>query len=200
MDTRQLTRAERRKIQTYDTLKQSAMMLFMARGYDQLTIKAITDHADLGYGTFYLHFESKDDIVWAVLEEWLEVETEATNQRVLHLEHPVREYVSWIYYFEDLRERGEMFIMLFGKNGSATLYQNMIDYLARLHKRNLNAGTYSFGQAVQPDVSFMAQFAAGAMMNLTLWWLESDNDHSAQEMADAMFRMYYRTDPPKLSE
>ena len=64
LDSVSMNRAERRREQTLMQLRQAAMELIFEDGYANLTIRAITERADLGYGTFYLYFAEKDDIVW----------------------------------------------------------------------------------------------------------------------------------------
>ena len=39
------------------------------RGFEGTTIADITEAADLGFGTFYLYFQSKEDVLRAVLDE-----------------------------------------------------------------------------------------------------------------------------------
>jgi AcrR family transcriptional regulator len=43
--------------------------LFARHGVDNTRIQEITEEADVGFGSFYNHFESKNEIVEAVLEE-----------------------------------------------------------------------------------------------------------------------------------
>jgi AcrR family transcriptional regulator len=53
------SRAERRKSETRERLLDAALDVFLARGYDGATTTAIARAADLGAGTFYLHFRDK---------------------------------------------------------------------------------------------------------------------------------------------
>src|SRR5690554_4639342 len=71
-----LNRAERRRQHTREQLKAAALELLAERGYADLTIKAITERADLGYGTFYLYFTEKDDIVWELILDRAQAEME----------------------------------------------------------------------------------------------------------------------------
>lgn len=196
IDTPSTNRAERRKLQTYEALKQATRELLLEVDYQDLTIQAITDRADFGYGTFYLHFQSKDEIVWTVIEEFLEAESANVNTEMLSLPFPRREFVSWKIFFGNIRAQADSFVRLYGQNGSAYLHQKMVDYLARSHFRNLSAGVYSFGMDESPPIEFMAQFAAGAMIRLCLWWLETENDYTPEDMARMMFRMVYRSAAP----
>jgi AcrR family transcriptional regulator len=51
-----------------ERLVSSARELFAARGID-VSVEEITHHADLGMGTLYRHFPTKDDLIDAVLED-----------------------------------------------------------------------------------------------------------------------------------
>jgi AcrR family transcriptional regulator len=61
-----LRRGERRKQHTRRRLLDAAAETYAAVGVEGATISAITERADVGLGTFYLHFEDKDAIAVAV--------------------------------------------------------------------------------------------------------------------------------------
>lgn len=62
-------RNSRRREQTRARLIEAAMTLFARQGTERTRINEITDLADVGFGSFYNHFENKDAIVSAVLGE-----------------------------------------------------------------------------------------------------------------------------------
>ncbi|MEA2627428.1 MAG: hypothetical protein QOD06_3473 [Candidatus Binatota bacterium] len=55
------SRAERRKRETRERLLAAALEVFLRRGFDTATTAEIATAADLGAGTFYLHFRDKRD-------------------------------------------------------------------------------------------------------------------------------------------
>ena len=65
-------RAQRKKIETRARLLASAYELMSGAGVDGTSIAAIAEHADVGFGTFYNYFESKDDLAIAVLDAVIE--------------------------------------------------------------------------------------------------------------------------------
>ncbi|MCW2279434.1 TetR/AcrR family transcriptional regulator [Heliophilum fasciatum] len=62
-----MSRRDRKKIQVLNTLVDFAMKLFINKGFEETTIADITKSADLGTGTFYNYFHSKEDILKYVL-------------------------------------------------------------------------------------------------------------------------------------
>lgn len=62
-------RNARRREQTRASLIEAAMKLFALQGTERTRINEITELADVGFGSFYNHFESKEAIVDAVLSE-----------------------------------------------------------------------------------------------------------------------------------
>src|ERR1041384_5522290 len=140
-----LNRAERRRLQTHQQLLAATAQLMLEQSYSALTIKAITEQADLGYGTFYLHFKDVDDAVWEVVYRMAEDARLETERHISMLPFPMREYQSWVYLFDFAAQTREGISQLFGRNGSARLLQRYQDYLAALHEENLRAGNYSSG-------------------------------------------------------
>lgn len=190
-----LTRAERRRLQTHQQLLAATAQLMLEQSYSALTIKAITERADLGYGTFYLHFKDLDDAVWEVVYQIAEDARIETEQHISQLPFPMREYQSWVYLFSFAAQMREGIIQLFGRNGSATLLQRYQNYLAVLHEDNLRSGNYSSGLDLPP--TFLAQFITGALVRLLVWWAETPNDYTPQQMADMMYQTVYRQPPPR---
>jgi AcrR family transcriptional regulator len=81
-------RQARRRERTRARLVEAAKTLFARQGVDNTRINEITDEADVGFGSFYNHFESKEAIVDAVLAETVAAQGEAIEAVTEHLEDP----------------------------------------------------------------------------------------------------------------
>src|SRR5581483_3562134 len=62
-------RASRRRARTRADLLKAARLVFAERGYHDASIADITERADVGVGTFYLHFRDKDEIFTTLVDE-----------------------------------------------------------------------------------------------------------------------------------
>lgn len=63
------SRGARRKSQTRARLLAAARAIFAHDGLEAATIAQITSAADVGFGTFYLHFATKEDLYRAVVTD-----------------------------------------------------------------------------------------------------------------------------------
>jgi AcrR family transcriptional regulator len=57
------SRATRRRAQSFESLVQAGLAVIAKHGLYDTTVEHITEAADVGKGTFYAHFPSKDDLV-----------------------------------------------------------------------------------------------------------------------------------------
>jgi AcrR family transcriptional regulator len=81
-------RYERRKAQTRAQLLAAARRLFAANGTEATTIAEIAEEADIGVGSFYNHFRTKDDVLAELLESALSEQLFLLQQRQQQVEDP----------------------------------------------------------------------------------------------------------------
>jgi len=81
-------RNERRKAKTRASLLGAARTLFAKQGFEHTAIVEITDTADLGVGSFYNHFESKEDLLAALLGQVMSEQLTALDSRRIGVEDP----------------------------------------------------------------------------------------------------------------
>lgn len=77
---RNMGRRERKAAETRVRLFRSALQLFAKRGFPNVTVEDITEAADVGKGTFFNYFESKDDVLGVMAEIQLGKVREALEQ------------------------------------------------------------------------------------------------------------------------
>jgi AcrR family transcriptional regulator len=92
-------RHARRREQTRRKLLDAARALFARQGVDNTRINEITDEADVGFGSFYNHFASKEAIVEAVLAETVAGQGAAVDAVTHDLEDPAERVAAAHRYF-----------------------------------------------------------------------------------------------------
>lgn len=88
------TRGARRRSRTRQRLTDAARSLIAEKGVEGLRIAEITERADVALGSFYNHFESKEELVEAVVEETIAAMTRGIEETMVTLEDPA-EAVSY---------------------------------------------------------------------------------------------------------
>ncbi len=92
-------RQTRRRTATRRKLIDAAKALFARQGVDNTRIQEITDEADVGFGSFYNHFENKQAIVEAVLVEVLSGQAATIEVVTQELEDPAEVIAAAHRYF-----------------------------------------------------------------------------------------------------
>ena len=73
-------------------------MLLQEKGIGATTIQEITDTADVGFGSFYNHFESKQAIVQAIIDETIESYGDALDHIADAVEDPAEIVAASVRY------------------------------------------------------------------------------------------------------
>ena len=74
---------------------EAAIGVFARSGFDRATVDEIVREAGFSKGAFYVHFESKEDLFWAMLEERISRQQD-TFRRAVGYTQPVAENVRMI--------------------------------------------------------------------------------------------------------
>ena len=67
------SRTERRKALNRNQIIESALQLFAENGYTKTTVQDITSRADIGHGTFYKYFKSKQDLLGILSDDLVSI-------------------------------------------------------------------------------------------------------------------------------
>ncbi|HIW31828.1 MAG TPA: TetR family transcriptional regulator [Candidatus Paenibacillus intestinavium] len=75
----------------------AALRLFADRGYDGTTVPMIAEQANVGAGTIYRYFESKEQLVNVLYQQWVEALANSIVMGEAENQLPLREQFSWIF-------------------------------------------------------------------------------------------------------
>jgi AcrR family transcriptional regulator len=181
------TRNDRRRQHTRSKLIRAAAALVLEKGYDSISVQDITDRADLGRGTFYIHFRDKEDIVWSAIKEGLDDAHAEGSLPLAEGRAPERLELYMYRNFFELAERNrKLYRIMLGSRSSAALSARAQEYLAAdLIREEGGIGAYP-DTDVPKDV--WAQIVSGAVFSLLVWWLEKPNSYTAEQMAGMLHK------------
>lgn len=163
---------DRRKRRTQRALAEALVRLTLERGYDAVTIRDITEQADVGYATFFRHYGDKDALLLDVLDVFLEQLLELLRPRAGQAAAASR------VLFDFVDEHADPCRVLLSGRGSPAIGARIRDVGTR-SALELNAPLPD--ALVPPDVA--ANHLVAASIALIQWWLENDRPYPAARMA-----------------
>ncbi len=178
-------RLDRRVVRTRQLLRDAMMELILEKGYDAVTVKDITDRANVGRATFYLHYAGgKEDLLLSNLQE---IYDELVDRLVETKQAPflTGRNRSSLIAFEHAAEQRDLYLILLRGQGAAVLTQRIREYLAGLIQQEL----LQERQDSQVPLEIIANSIAGSLIALITWWLENNMPHSPEYMADVFSRL-----------
>lgn len=165
---------DRRIARTRRLLGQALVELVNEERYETITIRDITDRADIGYATFFRHYDTKDALMLDVMTDLV---SELEALQVPHSED----------YFQ---QEGRHFFQHFAAN--AALYRNILDSASFARKLRDQMAAIVMGhltrhahKIVNPHipVEIAAQHIVSSVLGLIDWWLRQRQPYTVDQMA-----------------
>jgi AcrR family transcriptional regulator len=184
-------RLDRRKAVTRAALVAAGRRLLETRDPSGVSIQEITEAADVGFGTFYNHFESKHELFAAAVEDVLEEHGAMLDRLTSDLEDPAEVMAAAVRISARFPVTHREIARVIDRTGSRylTASSGLPPRALRDLKLAKDAGRFSFGD---PDVALAC--AGGAMIGVLHLGLSgidrSAVDRAADELAYNVLRMF----------
>lgn len=181
-----LNRYQRRKEKTRQELLAAAKTVLAEKGYHNTKVADIAAAADLGVGTFYLYYPTKDSLFLELVEETaraLKQEIDQAREQVEDLDEKIR--VANVAFFRFARENRELLKIIFGHGNTFN------ELLRQVYAMFISDAAQRVTEGIQRGVfrSLPPQVAANAMVGMSAqvvsWWIAQE-ELSAEEMAETM--------------
>jgi len=183
-----MTKTDRRVERTRTLLQKALIELIAERGYDAITIRDIVDRANIGRTTFYLHYNSKDELFMSCHEA-------IVSQFHIGLLHPLsrEELLSpeipaeMTSTYRHLEEGRALLYPIFQGKDSQLILRQIRDRSARAIEVNLRTIFDEADSTIPLDM--LASYLAGAQIALMQWWLEKRRLHAPNQLTQALYRL-----------
>ncbi|WP_228806755.1 TetR/AcrR family transcriptional regulator [Nocardia cyriacigeorgica] len=175
------TRTDRRRERTRNALL-AAARTFLSEGRSAVSIQEITDAADVGFGSFYNHFDSKEQLFDEAVRSALQAYSELRDGIVARYDDPAEVFAVSFRMTGRLQRRIPEMVRVVLNSGMGVMMRD--EGLAPRARRDIaaaqEAGRF---EPMDPDLAVMA--AGGAMLGL-LQLLDADPSADADALSDEM--------------
>lgn len=179
---------DRRVQRTRELLQKALIDLMSERSYDALTIQDIVDRANVGRTTFYLHFNSKEDLFVSchdmIVSEFQFGPLWPLSREELLAAEPSQGMVSAYRHFQQARLL--LYPIFQGKDGTLIL-RRIRDWSAQEVENNLRTVFAEVDSTI--PFNLLAGYLAGAQIALLQWWLEKRQPYSPEQLAQTFHRL-----------
>lgn len=181
---KETTQEDRRVQRTHQLLREALLALIVEKGYEAVSVQDITERANIGRATFYLHYPDKEHLALACVQQsMLQLTTELDA-----IPQPEGED-SWLqtagllvhHTFRYIGEHYELYRSLLSNKSSYPVVAQIESGVVTMIQRHLEL--YLDRQTLPLPLSLLASHLAGSLMAMIKWWLENDRPLSVDEMA-----------------
>jgi AcrR family transcriptional regulator len=182
-----MSKLDPRVRRTHQALQEAILELVQEKPYEAITIQEITDRSDLNRATFYLHYNSKEELLAASLESHFDAVVARIGEAVGKRPY-WEDAASTQIVFEYVAENHELYKVLLGEKGLGYVIHRILGYMAAFDEAAL-AQHLPPGREPLAPLPVLAQQLAGAFFAVARWWLENGMPYSPAEMAEMMRQM-----------
>lgn len=192
---------DRRVQRTLQALRTALLELIKEKNYDDISIEEITERANVGRATFYLHYKDKEDLL---LEEFSEIvlkRAQALSEIPFSAWLPAPEdskddkpLQPLLLVFQHIHENSELYYLLLKSANSSRIVE-------RIRKVSMEAIVKFVETKMQTDpipllfevpIDFFAAFFSGALLSIVSWWIKEDMRHTPAEVTDMFRSLFFR--------
>ncbi|KOO48560.1 TetR/AcrR family transcriptional regulator [Priestia koreensis] len=171
-------------------LRDALVELLKEKDVTSITIQEITEKADLTRGTFYLHYQDKQDFLVhsmnEVLEELIEeVKPKQDEQSTLNVD-PQKGSVSFLKLFEFIQKNADYFKVMLSDRGLPQFRSYMTEIVKTKVYGELMSSIDEVEDGLDIPKDILISYIASAHIGVIGSWLESDMKFSAAFMADKL--------------
>ena len=177
------TTLDRRVVRTRKLLQDALFELILRNGYDSIRVQDITDEANLGRATFYVHYKDREDLLLASIE--------GCRQELLERFKAEAENVPLPGFRAQFQHAVE----------NKAFYEAVLNHVqGRQQIRNVMIETVQFHlNSIAPNssipIDLITNYLVGAVLQLLDWWLANDMPYSIEEV-EGMFMNLIRQGLP----
>ncbi|MCS7460917.1 TetR/AcrR family transcriptional regulator [Paenibacillus doosanensis] len=172
---------DRRIVKSQKAIQSTFLAMLIEDGFDEITVKQITEKADISRKTFYLHYVDKHDLLDAVVNEQLkELEMICEQKKEKGF---VEGTVIWFEYFE---RHQAFFAALFASKSTVSFRERLLGFMMDQLSQKIDRSD----PEKDPEIvlKFLSMAVLGIMESFVLKQLQGSTERIATEVGELMLR------------
>jgi AcrR family transcriptional regulator len=181
-----MQKLDRRVARTHELLGNALIELIVERGYEEITIKDVTERADVAYVTFFRHYRDLDELLAQRLQAGIEALMAGINEAMERSSGYVFGEEEGLIIFEHVRDNAPLYRILLNSRAAFLVrkrVQQAIAHMILTECPPMHENTAGF----PPEL--IAHHLAAAQISLIEWWLDNDMPYSIERMAHIYDRL-----------
>ena len=187
---------DRRITRSKKALRGALISLIEEKGFESLTVGDLCARADLNRGTFYNHYQDKDELlasfeneVMAGLDSWQKKMERVSIADMAAYRLKKTSPLFLVELFDYLRSEGDFLHAVLGPRGDVRFASRMRDSICNhlinsiLHEK--------YRRDPSPFVGYYLAYNTYAYLGVMARWIETGMQESSEEMALVVMRLFF---------
>jgi AcrR family transcriptional regulator len=179
---------DRRTSRSKKAFRAALLSLIGEKNYEEITITEIVRLADYNRGTFYFHYEQKDDLLNEMIDDVLADLGASFRKPYANLKNEVNIVeLSTIALFDHFLQHREFYKAMLGPNVNINFRERMIRAMEAHFKKDIRFVPNGMEPDVDLDLFF--SYRVHGIIGMILEWVQQDFPHSKEYMADQVVKI-----------
>lgn len=170
---------DRRIIKSRKLIQSTFLTMLIKDGFDDITVKKITEQADISRKTFYLHYLDKYDLLDTIVNQNLNELEEICEQK--KDKGFIEGTVIWFNYFD---QHKDFFSALFANKSTVSFRNQLLDFMIDQLRKKIN--TLDSKKDPELLIRFLSMAVLGIIESFVLDELHSSTDEIAKQVGELL--------------
>lgn len=187
-----MTKKDLRVIKTRALIRRGFISLIDSKGFSPITVQDIAAEAQIGRGTFYLHYQDKYDLLQKLTDEVLN-DLASCIQTSLHIQNGVF-YVKaledmLVIVFNQIKDNSMFYKTMLTAEDIPNFQQHLSKFLFQKFKMEFHNLEIDVNQLDFPH-DMLFSYLSSSVVGIIDWWLQNNMKFSAEYMAEKMAALF----------
>lgn len=169
---------DRRKLKSQKAIQSTFLEMLIEIGFDDITVKNLTEKAELGRKTFYLHYVDKYDLLDHIVDNHIK-----ELEEIFEYKQNVDLFKGCVIWFEYFETHKSFFATLFKSTSTFSFRKKLLAFIINDLEKKLDASSDTDKQ-IDKDIilKFLGMAIVGVVESYVLGELTGDTETVAKQI------------------